>query len=218
VLWQRTGDTPKARIIAAPDPKNVKQPWLTTFEANGPGGTLDCASAEGRRYRQRGGTASVRPLPIVVPHRAWIGDEVTPAAGGQQRGFSADSKIAAGLSFVEPGERYELSLQYHSQVPLTLTYGGEVVAELPPSLEGMYFNGAGQGAFWPAGEIEAKEGPTAIVTPKAPTGLREALGVVNRVWLGALAATPVGEAREVPLAQACDEYVDHFSLARGPGE
>ncbi len=39
--------------------------------------------------------------------------------------------------------------------PLTVSVAGEEIARLPPTLEGMYLDGAGRGAFWPAGSFEA---------------------------------------------------------------
>jgi hypothetical protein len=214
VLWRRTGETPKGRIVSA-EHIPVSEPWTTAFEANGPGGTLDCESTGRQRFLERGGRALVLPLPTIVPPDAWVGAEVRPAAGGQERGFSAQSEVATELPFVRPGQRYELSLQYHSQVPLTLSYDGKVVAELRSSLEGMYFDGAGRGAFWPAGEIVAAADGVLKVIPDAPDGLRDSLGVENRLWLGVLAATPAGEPAEVALAEACGGYVDHFTLDRG---
>ena len=51
--------------------------------------------------------------------------------------------------------------------------------------------------------------------PDAPEGLREALGVQNRVWLGALAAVPDGAPVKGPIGELCGGYVDHFTLNRG---
>lgn len=213
VLWRRTGPTPQSRIVAAPKIP-VSNPWLTDYETNGPGGTLRCTGADAPSV-ERGGAAVVRPRPVVLPPRAWSGAAVEPAAGGQERGFSADEPIVAHLS--APAEELRLSLQYHSQVPLTVLYDDEIVAELPPSLEGMYFDGAGRGAFWPAGTILGAADAVLEIVPEAPEGLRDALGVENRVWLGQVAATPVSAPHQVPVTQACERYVDHFTLERGAG-
>ena len=117
------------------------------------------------------------------------------------------------LTLPESGP-HELSLQYHSQVPLEVLVDGEPVGELPPSLEGMYISGAGRGAFWPAGEFEGSGSATVTVRAAEPTGLQDALGVERRVWLGDVAATPAADPRIGPIEDACGDYVDHFSLER----
>ena len=96
---------------------------------------------------------------------------------------------------------------------------GEVVAELPASLDGMYLSGAGRGAFWPAGEIAAapRQATRSTVRAAEPSGLAGALGARRRVWLGDLAASPVAEPRTVALADACGDYVDHYAYERGGG-
>ena len=73
-----------------------------------------------------------------------------------------------------------------------VVFDGEVVAELPASLEGMYLSGAGRGAFWPAGEIDRRVGrmPRSTVRAAEPNGLADALGARRLVWLGDLAAAP----------------------------
>ena len=96
-----------------------------------------------------------------------------------------------------PG-RWRLSLQYHSQTPLTVSAPGSTV-ELPPSLDGMYLTHKGQGAFWPAGELRVRDGGPVTVTVTVdaarPSGLQRDLGVERRVWLGTLAATRPGRRR-----------------------
>ena len=99
-------------------------------------------------------------------------------------------------------------------IPLEVLVDGEPVAELPPSLEGMYLSGAGRGAFWPAGEFDGSGSATVTVRATEPSGLQEALGVERRVWLGDLAASPVADPRPVPIEDACGDYVDHFTLER----
>jgi hypothetical protein len=211
VLWKRSGDTPRARIASPP-----KFPWgesLTTeYEVNGPGGTLACDS----RLVKRGGTALVRGEPATIASTEWDGKRVKPAVGGQENGFTSQRPISGELELPRPG-RYEISLQYHSQMPLTVLFDGEPVGELPPSLEGMYLDGAGGGAFWSVGEIDAGGSGEVEVVPADPSGLGDALGVEQRAWLGGLAATPIERAEEVDLKDACGRYVDHFTLARGGG-
>jgi hypothetical protein len=111
-----------------------------------------------------------------------------------------------------PAGDWRLSLQYHSQVPLTVRVDGEDVAELPASLEGFYLTGAGRGAFWPAGEVATGGGPVEIeVEASEPSGLQDALGVERRVWLGRVALSSEIAARIAPLDEACGRYVDHYT-------
>ncbi len=201
VLWRRTGRTPRGRVLE---------------EGGNPGAILDCASAEGGRLSRRRGTATVLDEPEIFSYADWrTPPPPTPAAGGQERGFEAPGTASAKL-IPEPG-RYRLSLQYQSQVALEVLFNGRPVAELPPSLDGMYLSAAGRGAFWPAGEIEIPSSPgPAVIEVRAaePTGLQDALGVPRRVWLGDLAASPATSAATEPIADACGDYVDHFRLAR----
>jgi hypothetical protein len=153
--------------------------------------------------------------PAVAEYTSWNQPApASPAAGGQERGFDAPGTADVDLD-LNPSADYELSLQYHSQVPLTVVYDGEPVAHLPPSLDGMYLSGAGRGAFWPAGKITAGDSGRVEVRAADPTGLQDALGVPRRVWLGDLAATPVAEPKAELMSDACGGYVDHFTLERG---
>jgi hypothetical protein len=199
VLWERRGETPRSRVAAGEDGEI--------------GAPLDCAEL-GRRE----GVATVVTGTQLVPYTEWaLPERAEPAAAGQERAFAAPGEASVGIPVGESG-RYELSLQYHSQAPLEVVVDGEVVAELPPSLDGMYLDGAGRGAFWPAGEVDHADAGDIEVTVRAlePTGLQDALGVERRVWLGDVAATPAERpVIETSLAAACGRYVDHFTLERG---
>ncbi|MGH2987048.1 MAG: hypothetical protein ACRDLO_10225 [Solirubrobacterales bacterium] len=196
VLWERNGETPRSRVLED--------------EGGDPGAILDCAELRPRRR----GTAVVIAEPAVTRYSDWdLPALAEPAAGGQERGFAASGEASAELDLPE-ADTYALSLQYHSQVPLEVLVDGEPVAELPPSLEGMYLSGAGRGAFWPAGEFDGSGSATVTVRAAEPSGLQEALGVERRVWLGDLAASPVADPRPVPIEDACGDYVDHFTLER----
>lgn len=213
VLWRRNGRTPQTRIVGSPAPLETP-PVTPEYETNSPGARFDCDDPVHRRLVARGGVATVRPEPVHLPPEGWEGERLDPAAGGQEHGFTAQAPVSRPLGG-EEGERVELSLQYHSQVPLTVSYDGEVVGELPPSLAGMYFKGAGRGAFWPVGQIELVPDGVLEVTPHAPEGLRASLGVRAAVWLGEVAGVPLAEPEEVPLEQACGRYVDHFTVNKG---
>jgi hypothetical protein len=200
LLWRRIGETPRSRVLA---------------EDGAPGAILDCAGDDAN-IASRTGTAVVLDVPAVAPYNAWsTPPPATPAAADQERGFNAPGRATTDLDLPAAG-RYRLSLQYHSQVALRVESDGETLANLPPSLDGMYLSGAGRGAFWPAGELESERGGAREITveAEAPTGLQDTLGVQRRVWLGDLAATPDTGATQVPIAQACGRYVDHFRLER----
>ena len=128
VLWRRSGPTPPLQVI----------------DKNGtPGRVLDCASAPGRRLAGRAGAATV------------IAEPVTGDPGAWSRGSPFDAPESATQTLdLGPG-RWRLSLQYHSQAPLTVRAAGSKV-ELPPSLDGMYLTHQGQGAFWPAGALRVR--------------------------------------------------------------
>jgi hypothetical protein len=202
-LWKRHGDGPRSRVLD---------------EGGDPGAILECAGGEGKRLSERDGTAVVLDEPAVARYTSWNQPPAaTPAAGGQERGFEAPGTASADLNLQVPG-RYRVSLQYQSQVPLTVLYEGEPIAHLPASLDGMYLSGAGRGAFWPAGEFESGRSGTRTIAVRAdaPSGLQDALGVERRVWLGDLAATPVADPKAELMAEACGDYVDHFTLERAP--
>ncbi len=198
VLWAREGETPRSRVLEGED--------------GAPAVNLDCD-----QLGDRPGLATLLAPTAFVPYDEWdLPPLVEHAAGGQERAFEAPGEASATIPLPEPGA-YELSLQYHSQVPLEVVVDDEVVAELPPSLDGMYLSGAGRGAFWPAGTASGDEALEVVVRAAEPGGLAETLGAPRRVWLGGLAATRMVAARTVPLARACGEEVDHFRFERGRG-
>ncbi len=189
VLWRRQGPTPHLGII----------------DVDGtPGALLDCASADGRQVVSRGRTATVLAEPVATGVHAW----------NRRSPFDAPATATQRLRLGRGP--WELSLQYHSQVPLSVSAAGSRV-ELPPSLDGMYLTHQGQGAFWPAGRLRATGAGSVTVTVSAarPTRLQRLLGVRRQVWLGPLAATRPGDAREVPIRRACGRFVDHFTFRGG---
>jgi hypothetical protein len=190
VLWRRDGPTPDLGIIE-PD--------------GSPGATLDCSTAEGRRVLSRGRTAIVLHHPVVTGIKAW------------SRPSPFDAPGTAGQRLVLGRGRWNLSLQYHSQVPLTVSAGGRQV-ELPPSLDGMYLTHQAQGAFWPTGSFRVtKPGPvTVTITAEKPNAFQRLIGVRRQVWLGPLAATRPGSA-QVPVHRACGQYLDHYTFRSGGG-
>ena len=189
-LWKRVGKTPRQRILD---------------EGLAPGAPLDCNTPPGSDLHVQDGKATVLPTPVLG----------TPADWSRLSPFDAPGSASQTLNLA-PG-RWRLSLQYNSQAGLEVTGPGRH-AGLPPSLDGMYFTHQGQGAFWPAGEVSVKKaGPVKItVTADRPSALQRLLGVRRRVWLGNIAASPMGATRSVPLTRSCGAYVDHYTLSGYP--
>ena len=184
VLWERTGKGPDTEVLPE--------------EGGDPGAVLDCG-AGGNLPEEPDGVATVLEPPVVGEQQAW------------QPEFNFEAPASATQELPAPAGVSAVSLQYHSQVPLTVSADGVEFAELPPSLEGFYLVGAGRGAFWPAGELQSDDGMVEITVAAAePSGLQDALGVKREVWLGQLALTPVEGPRTMPLREACGEYVDHY--------
>jgi hypothetical protein len=190
VLWKRQGVTPHLGII----------------DVDGtPGAVLDCHSKDGRKVLARGRTATVLPDPVTPGIQAWSRGSPFDAPG------RATQRLRLG-----PGS-WDLSLQYHSQVPLTVAAAGTRL-QLPPSLDGMYLTHQAQGAFWPAGRLRVrKRGAVAVtVTAARPSAFQRLFGVRRQVWLGPLVATRPGSTT-MPIRRACGRYVDHYTLQRGTG-
>jgi hypothetical protein len=197
VLWKREGDTPHTKVLEDEDGE--------------PGATMPCPPPK------RDGEAVVLPAPVVAEYSEWK----TPAppdatVGGQERGWEAPGEATIKVEVPPPGGN--ISLQYHSQVPLQVLHEDEVIADLPASLEGMYLSGAGRGAFWPAGEIEASSTDAEITVRAAdPGGLDGALGARRMVWLGNLAVwSRMPEV--IPLKDTCGDYVDHYAYDKKGGK
>ncbi len=186
-LWRRSGPTPHQRVLD---------------EGLSSGVTLDCDSPVGSDLRIQDGTATTLPTPVLGRADAWS----TPS-------FVAPGSAAQRL-VLGPG-RWQLSLQYNSQVRLEVT-APHVQQTLPPSLDGMYLSFPGHGAFWDAGALTVrKRGPVEVtVTASEPPFLSRLAGANRRVWLGTLAATKVQSPQEHPLAKSCGRYVDHYTLKR----
>ena len=140
-----------------------------------------------------------------------LDDPVVGEQSGWAPTFHFDAPGTRTQDLEVPSGDWAISLQYHSQVPLTVSVDGEEVAELPASLEGFYLVGAGRGAFWPAGDLTSSGGPVEIeVAAAEPTGLQDLLGVERRVWLGDIALSATAGPRTGSAAGACGEYVDHY--------
>ena len=185
VLWKRTGRTPQQKV--AP------------HEGGAPGATLPCRALHG----SLNGEATVLPRPVVRGPVGW----------SRRLPFDAAATATRTLPLA-PG-RWRLSLQYDSQVPLTVRAGGASTS-LPPTLDGMYLTHQGEGAWWAAGSVSLHRRTRVRVAVEAakPGALQRFLGVTRRVWLGGIAATRIAPPRQVPVGKACGRaYVDHYVFA-----
>ena len=191
ILWKRTGKTPGYQII----------------EKDGtPGRNLVCANGPGHGLASRPGKAILMNQPVVRHSDAW------------SRPSRFDAPGAATTTLRLPRGRWQLSLQYNSQVPLVVSARGSTFT-LPPSLDGMYLSAQGQGSFWRAGTIRSEGGPVKVkVIAGEPTSFQRLLAVRRQVWLGSLAATH-GGAWQVPLHAACGRFIDHYTVrGASPGK
>ena len=196
VLWERTDETPRTQVLK---------------EGGNPGRILEAGeSAFISLACRRGSTAPGNGEAIVLPEPV-LAD---PKAWSRPIPFEAPGSAAQVLE-LKPG-RWQLSIQYHSQVDLTLRAPG-LETGLPASLVGMYLTHQGQSAFWPAGEIEVPAGQTSVevsIDADEPAALARLVGADRKVWLGELAATSLdpltGEPETVALGEACGKYVDRY--------
>ena len=195
VLWKRGGETPRSKVL----PGEGHDHGEAIFQ---PGATLNCPDDGPRRP----GTAVVLAEPAVATYTDW---NQPPGPGarvaGQERGFQAPGTATIPIDLPRAGD-YRLSLQYHSQVPLTVLFDGEPVADLPASLDGMYLSGAGRGAYWPAGEVSGAT-PASTRSPSAPpsrAGSRRRSTPGG--WSGSATPPPrrMWRRSSVSLADACD--------------
>jgi hypothetical protein len=192
VLWERKGDGPNYEILDG-------EGGIHPSDGN-PGAIYDCTDPPPDESE-----ATVLETPVVGDQPDWDPE------------FAFEAPGAATQSLDAPAGDWAISIQYHSQVPLTLRVDGEEAAELPASLEGFYLTGAGRGAFWPAGDVTTSGEPVEVEVEAAePSGLQDALGVERRVWLGRVAMSSTAEPETKPLADTCGEYVDHYNPAVGP--
>ena len=183
-LWMRQRQIPAQALIEPPDE---------------PGALLPCGSDDPGLADQQG-SATVLPEPVVGPQSEWR------PGSSFELGESATQTMR-----LDPG-RWEISLQYHSPVGLTLD-GPGLHEELPASLDGMYGFAPGEGQFWPAGSIELdRAGPIRFtVRPRDVTWLGRVLAAERTSWVGAIALTRPDGPRAVPLHDACG-YVDRYRV------
>ncbi|HEX5763114.1 MAG TPA: hypothetical protein VFY04_08335 [Solirubrobacterales bacterium] len=193
LLWERTGETPENRHVL--------------LEGTDAGAWAGCASPEIRLLLASGGRASLFPAPAIGRKEAWRDSHVLGV------GESASQSLEL------PRGRWRLSLQYFSPFELTLSAPG-FREELKAALDGQRPNTislANDGQFWPAGEIVSSGGSVRFeIAATEPTALQELSGYAGKAQVGSLVAVPAQPRRTVPLAAACDSWIDWYESPKAP--
>ena len=193
VLWRRTGPTPEDRHVL--------------LEGTAAGALAGCASPEIRILLASPGRASLFPDAVTGPKAAW------------DRGSVLGTGESTSQALVLPAGSWNLSIQYFSPFDLTLSAPG-FREPLKAALDGQRPNTislGNNGQFWPAGRYESAGGATqfTLATAEAST-LQSLSGYDGKAYLGELVAVPVEPHRIVPLAAACDGWIDWYESPQAP--
>lgn len=202
VLWRRTGPTPFLGLLA---------------EEARPGRVFRCANPKLARLRNRRAVAITWPRPVIAKRLDWDKGE-----GTSEETTRLEPGESASQTITLPPGRWDLSFQYTSEIAPLEVSAGELVAELPPGVEGAIPFRPDEGPFWPVGELSSDGEPVEItVRAKELSGLQKLLGVDAPAAIGNIAATRLSERSAQPLAASCGAYIDHYYLGapgalRGP--
>jgi hypothetical protein len=193
VLWKRTGPTPEDRHVL--------------LEGTEAGALAGCAAPEIRILLANRGRASVFPGAVLGPKAAW--DEGSVLSTGASTSQSLDL----------PAGGWSLSIQYFSPFDLTLTAPG-FREPLKAALDGQRPNTislGNNGQFWPAGHYQSNGGRVRFVlTSDDASSLQSLSGYDGKAYIGELVAVPDKPHRIVPLAAACDGWVDWYESPAAP--
>jgi hypothetical protein len=193
VLWKRTGPTPENRHVL--------------LEGTEAGAYAGCAAPEVRTLLANPGRASLFPDAVIGQKGDW--DE------GSILGTGAETSQSLQL----PPGSWNLSLQYFSPFDLTLLAPG-FSETLKAALDGQRPNTislGNSGQFWPAGRYESKGGRTRFTLATADAGWLQSLtGHDGQAYVGELVAVPAEPHRTVPLAQACNQWIDWYEAEEAP--
>lgn len=193
VLWKRTGATPKDRNVL--------------LEGTEAGAYAGCASPEIRILLANKGRASLFPDAVIGQKDGWT--------DGSILGTGAETSQAFQL----PAGSWNLSLQYFSPFDITLTAQG-FRERLPAALDGQRPNTislGNNGQFWPAGRFESDGGPVIFTLRTADASwLQNLTGYDGKAYIGELAAVPAHPHRIVPLARACNRWIDWYEAEEAP--
>jgi hypothetical protein len=193
LLWKRTGPAPRDRHVL--------------LEGTEAGARAACTAPEIRVLLANPGRAALFPGAVIGAKDAW--SEGSILGSGERTSQSLD---------LAPGP-WNLSIQYFSPFDLTLTAPG-LHEPLKAALDGQRPNTislGNNGQFWPAGRLESKGGETELtLTAADPSTLQSLSGYDGAAYLGELVAVPAKPRRTVPLAAACDGWIDWYESPATP--
>lgn len=193
LLWKRTGPTPEDRHVL--------------LEGTEAGARAGCASPEIRVLLASPGRAALFPDAVIGPKSGWREGSILGT------GESTSQRLA-----LPPG-RWNLSLQYFSPFPLTLSAPG-FRQPLIAALDGQRPNTislASNGQFWPAGRFRSDGGAvTFTLTADEASALQSLSGYDGKAYAGELVAVAAGPRRTVPLAAACNGWIDWYESPAAP--
>ena len=193
VLWRRTGPTPEDRHVL--------------LEGTEAGTRAGCAAPEIRVLLASGGRAGLFPDAVIGPKSAW------------DAGSTLGTGESASQSLELPAGAWNLSIQYFSPFDLTLSAPG-FSEPLEAALDGQRPNTislGNNGQFWPAGRYRSDGGATEFTISSAGASTLQSLsGYDGKAYVGELVAVPARPHRVVPLAAACDGWVDWYESSAAP--
>ncbi|HEX4669385.1 MAG TPA: hypothetical protein VH275_05375 [Solirubrobacterales bacterium] len=193
VLWKRTGPTPEDRHVL--------------LEGTEAAALAGCAAPEIRILLANPGRASLFPGAVIGSKAAW--DE------GSILGTGARTSQALDL----PTGSWNLSIQYFSPFDLSLSAPG-FEEPLKAALDGQRPNTislGNNGQFWPAGRYKSDGGRVKFTLAAGGASTLQSLsGYDGKSYVGELVAVPAGPHRIVPLAQACNAWIDWYESGEAP--
>ncbi len=193
LLWERQGPTPEDRHVL--------------LEGTEPAAPAPCASPEIRILLASPGRASLFSAPVIGAKARWNPDATLEA------GESAAQRLRL------PAGRWRLSLQYFTPFELTLSAPG-FRQPLKAAMDGQRpstISLASDGQYWPAGVIESAGGPARFtIDAEEPSTLQRLSGYEGKAQLGNIVAVRAEPHRIVPLAAACNGWIDWFESPAAP--
>ncbi len=193
LLWKRTGPAPEDRHVL--------------LEGTEPAAHADCDAPELRILTANPGRASLFPGAAIGGKGAW------------EPGSTLETGDSASQALNLPVGHWLLSLQYFSPFDLTLSAPG-LQRRLKAAQDGQRpttISLASNGQFWPAGEVRSDGGAVRFtVSAEEPSTLQRLTGYSGKATLGELVAVPSRLHRIVPLAEACDGWMDWYEADEAP--
>ncbi len=193
LLWRRTGPTPADRHVL--------------LEGTEAAALAGCAAPEVRILLTNPGRASLFRGAVIGPKSSW------------EEGSILGTGAQTSQSLELPAGSWNLSIQYFSPFDLTLSAPG-FREPLEAALDGQRPNTislGSNGQFWPAGRYESAGGKVEFTLATAAASTLQSLsGYAGKAYVGELVAVPTGPRRVVPLAAACNGWIDWYESAAAP--